>query len=912
MKSQTRSALVVLALVLMMGLATAGVSFAQNPPAPAPQAVPPQGQAAGGPPQQAGPRPPAPGEDKPFDDVVKDMKVIKGLFTFYWKEDDNKLLMEIQPDQFDTIFLFAATVDRTVGENGLFTSQVDATAPFYFQRVGKTIRLMEKNTRFFAKPGTPEGRSTERSFTDSLIGSAKIASKPHTERKSILIDASELLLSDLPLWAPILNQIYAPTNYRFDKANSSLGPVKAFPENVLLDVWLHYATDNPRRPSLTLPDSRSIPIAMKYEISALKDTGYKPRLGDDRVGYFLTFRQDYSSNVPGGEDVYYVRRWHLEKQNPGSALSPPKEPITFWLENTIPVEYRDAFREGVLVWNKAFERIGFKDAVVVKQQPDDADWDPADTRYNTIRWFHGVGASFAIGPSRANPFTGQIYDADIGFSDGIIRFSRRAGQEFVYPVAHDHNVPVDARVLPMPFGRRPDANCTYATDLVEQAAFGLDLLEIRGAMSPEAEKEFVRQYILEVTAHEVGHTLGLRHNFRASTLLKFDQLHDTSITWKMGQSGSVMDYNPIVLAGKGQKQGDYVPLTLGPYDNWVIEYGYKPIAGDEPAELAKIAGRVAEHGNAYSTDEDAQGGSTTSIDPRAFLFDQSDDPIAYNKHRIGIINELWANAEAKLVKPGEGYQVLRRAVGRGLGEYNRSLSIVGRVVGGIYHHRDHAGDPNGRVPYTPVPAAKQREALDFLRVHAFGEKAFVLPAGLQNKLAVERMPQLTTAPTLRIDYPWHDQVIGLQAGVLGRLYSAPVLKRVQDNELLFAAGERPFTMADLFSGLDSAIWSELGTPGAKVSAIRRNLQREQVRLLTRLVLRPAPPIPIPPPPGFIPPPMPPHDATTLARASLLSLQSKIRQALPGVTDRTTRAHLEETPRRRRLPAGAAALCAIRV
>jgi len=877
--------------LLAFALATATILPAQQP---APQA-PPAGAApqAGGP--QGGPPRPAPGEEKPFDEVVKDHEVIKGLFTFYWKADEHKLLMELAPDQFDKIYLLSATVDRTAGESGLYASQMSATIPLYFQRIGKSVRLMQKNTRFTAKPGTPEGRSAERSFTDSLLGAAKVASKPHAERKSIVIDVSEMLLADLPGWAPGLNQVYQPSVYRFDKANSYLGGVKAFPENVLVDVWLHYTTDNPRSPSLTLPDRRSIPIGMKYEISSLKETGYRPRIGDDRVGYFFVYRVDYSTNVPGDEDQYLVRRWHLEKQNPGAALSPPKEPIVFWLENTIPVEYRDAFREGVLVWNKAFERIGFRDAVVVKQQPDDADWDPADTRYNTIRWFHGVGASFAIGPSRSNPFTGQIYDADIGFSDGIVRFSRRAGQELVHPVSHDD--PVDARVMPMPFGQQPDPQCNYAEGLAQQAAFGLDLLEARGGFSPEAEREFMRQYILEVTAHEVGHTLGLRHNFRASTLLKFDQLHDTGVTRKMGQSGSVMDYNPIVLAGTGQKQGDYTTLTIGPYDHWAIEYGYKPIAGDEKAELAKIAARVAEHGHAYSTDEDALGGSTTSIDPRAFLFDASDDPIAYNRHRIGIINELWTNAETKLVKPGDGYQVLRRTVGRGFGEYNRSLSVVARLIGGIFHHRDHAGDLDARVPYTPVPAARQREALEFLRKHAFGEKSFVLPAGLHNKLAIDRMPQLTTTPVTRIDYPWHDQVLASQAGVLGRLYSAPVLKRVQDSELLFAANEKPFSMADLFSGLDTAIWSELAAPGAKISAVRRNLQREQVRVLIRLLMRPAPQLPPQPPPGFVPPPQVPHDATTLARASLVSLQGKIRQALPAATDRTTRAHLEETAAR---------------
>src|SRR5207247_5826428 len=143
--------------------------------------------------------------------------------------------------------------------------------------------------------------------------------------------------------------------------------------------------------------------------------------------------QDFTSDHSQSPYTRYITRWHLEKQDPGAALSTPKEPIVYWLENTIPVEYRDAIREGALLWNKAFEKIGFKDAVVVKQQPDSASWDAADTRYNTIRWFATVDAAFAIGPSRANPYTGQIYDADIGISEGLLRSVRRQGEEFVAP-----------------------------------------------------------------------------------------------------------------------------------------------------------------------------------------------------------------------------------------------------------------------------------------------------------------------------------------------------------------------------------------------------------------------------------------------------------------------------------------------
>ncbi len=905
MSKHANSWRVALAVMACLGLAFSMTAVAQQP-APAPQAATPQ---AGAKPDEAKkPDAPKPGEDKPFDEVVKDMEVSKGLFTFYYKADENKLLMEIQPEQLDKPFLGAFTFDNGTGERGFYASMVGGDGPLVFRRIGKSVQFVLKNTAFIAERGTPSARFTKKSFTDAILGAAKIQAKPHPDRKSILIDPAEIFVTDLPGLGPALNQSYQPSNYRFDKANSAISAVKAFPENVLLEVWLHFVTDNPRSVTATLPDARSIPLAVKFELSALKETGFQPRRTDDRVGHFSTIQQDFTSDRPQSPYVRYVNRWHLEKADPGAKLSSPKQPIVFWLENTIPVEYRESVKEGVLVWNKAFEKIGFQDAIVVKQQPDDADWDPADTRYSTIRWFTGVDAGFAIGPSRTNPYTGQIYDADIGFSANITASFRREAEEVVGPSSFTAENPETPALLPPnAWGRNPRFLCTYANEMIQQAAFGLDVLMVREALTPEVEERFMREYLVSITAHEVGHTLGLRHNFRASTILSTSDLFDTNKTNQYSQSSSVMDYNPAVIAAKGQKQGHFMPLTPGPYDYWAIEYAYKPIEGSEKAELAKIASRVADPWLPYSTDEDARGTvSPLSIDPLANQFDQSSDPLAYFRQRLTLVNEVWANMETKLTRPGEPYHVLRRVANRGLGQYTNALLTSSKFIGGIYHYRDHAGDPGGRTPYVPVPAAKQREALEFLRTHAFSEKSFPLPASAMNKLAIERQWTLdwwNYFNTLRLDYPWHAQVLARQAAVLSRLYHPVTLARIQDNELRFAANEKPFTMADMFKGLDAAIWSELDAPSVKISSLRRNLQREQLRQLIRILMRTAPPTPPPSPVGIVIPaspiPRPPEDATTLARASLVSMQARARQALASgrVTDPTTKAHLDETQAR---------------
>jgi protein-S-isoprenylcysteine O-methyltransferase Ste14 len=894
-------AALIAALVLLSGVTGDALAKEKKPKPAKPEA---------GAKPDAGAKPEAPkggGDEKPFDEVVKDMTVTKGLFTFYRRADDGKVLIEILPDQLDKTFLFAGTLDQSVGERGFYGAMQLGDFPFVFHQAGKSVQLVMRNPSFSAPPGSPAARAIARSFPGALMAMAKVQSKPHPDRKSVLIDLSELLVKDLPGFAPQLTQAYQPTNYSFDKDKSAIRDVKGFPENALIEVGLHYQTDNPRTFSITLPDARSIPMVVKYEVSSLKQTGYKPREADDRVGHFLTIHQDYTSDRPASPYVRYITRWNLEKSDPSAALSPPKQPIVFWLENTIPVEYRDAIRDGTLLWNKAFERLGFKDAVVVKQQPDDADWDPADTRYNTIRWFAGVDATFAIGPSRADPFTGQIYDADIGISEGIIRNARRLGEEYVSPVALSIEEP--APMLASAWARNLRGDCAYASGLAQQAAFGMEVLEARGALSPEVEAKLMNQYIVELTAHEVGHTLGLRHNFRASAILDPGDLNNTAKTSQIGQSSSVMDYNPVIVAGKGQIQGDFVPTTLGPYDYWAIEYAYKPIAGDEKEELAKIASRCADPMVPYSTDEDALGTySPASIDPLANQYDASDDPLAYFKGRVALVNELWSGMEKRLGKPGEGYQVFRRALSRGLSDDFRSLVTSSKLIGGIYHHRDHVGDPGGRLPYEPVPAAKQREALDFLSTAAFGSRSFQLPASVLNRLAIERNPGLDFATYFnapRIDYPWHDAVLNLQRNVLNRLYNSITLARIQDNELRFAPSEKPFRMADMFSGVSGAIWSELDSPGAEITSLRRNLQREHLKQLIRLALRqgaaPAVVAPGGPGPGAgqAAGPLPPEDATTLARASLVRIQGKIRADLlsKGLTDATTRAHLQETDAR---------------
>jgi hypothetical protein len=845
-------------------------------------------------------------KDKAFAEVVKDAKVIKGLFTFYQTEEQTYL--EILPDQFDKMYMLSLTCESGIGEAGFYAAANCGDRAVMFHKQGKIVQLVAKNTRFVADENSPMERAVGHSFSDSILGSAKLESLPQPERKSVLMDLGGLLLTDFPMMGYQLEAAFR-IPYRFDQKNSYFGMLKAFEKNVEIETVAHYAAEQipvppllppGAPPSLTpppprnIPDVRSMQFHFRYSISELPQTGYRPRLADDRVGHFLTQIENYSTTDASFETSRrYINRWRLEKQDPSAALSRPKQPIVYWMENTIPVQYRDAIREGILLWNKAFERIGFQDAIEVKQQPDNADWDAADARYSTFRWFNGYpDAGFAEGSERVNPLTGETYEAMIRFDAGMTRFLRRQLNELIVPVAMPW-LEQPRKPFLAPWHNGSGEFCDIAQGAELDAEFSFDLLVARG-MDPEGPdgQKFVHDYLVELAAHEVGHTLGLRHNFRASTIHTLEQAQDAELTAREGLTGSVMDYIPTNIAEHGAKQGQYHQTTLGPYDYWAIEYAYKPIDATTPegelSELSKIASRASDPLLAYDTDEDAGvGGGPFDMDPLVNRFDFGSDPLKYYAHRAKLADEVWANMETKLEKPGEGYQVLRRSFNVAFGQEGYGLLLASKYIGGVYHYRDHVGDPGNRLPFNPVPAAKQKEALELLREHLFSPGAFQFSPQLLNKLASTRFTDFTDWPAnanTRFDLPVHEMVLSVQTGVLDRLYHPIVLSRILDSEVKEEAPANAFSVGMLFAELQDSIWAETKSPGASlnVDSYRRSLQRAHLRKLIGMVLHDA---------------AVPEDAQTLARQDLITLRSQLQAAVSKPSLKMTletRAHLNES------------------
>jgi hypothetical protein len=349
-----------------------------------------------------------------------------------------------------------------------------------------------------------------------------------------------------------------------------------------------------------------------------------------------------------------------------------------------------------------------------------------------------------------------------------------------------------------------------------------------------------------------------------------------------------MDYIPTNIAARGKQQGEYHQSTLGPYDYWAIEYAYKPIDAPtmegEEAELRKIASRAAEPQLAYDTDEDAGLGPGLDMDPVVNRFDLGADPLKYYTNRISLGREILSNMEQRLERPGEGYQILRRSFNTAMGQTSQALFLASKYIGGVYHYRSHVGDPGNRLPFNPVPAETQKQALDLLRDNLFAPNAFQFSPQLLNKLENERFINFNTFTPGRQDVPIHAAVLGLQRQVLDRIFMPTVLSRIQDSEVKVGPSVQPFTLGVLFTEVQDSIWAETNTPGLtlNINSYRRSLQREHLRRMIGMVLRDA---------------AVPEDARTLSRQSLVTLRGQLQRvvARPGLkTSLEVRAHLAES------------------
>ncbi|MGH7684404.1 MAG: zinc-dependent metalloprotease, partial [Vulcanimicrobiaceae bacterium] len=470
--------------------------------------------------------------------------------------------------------------------------------------------------------------------------------------------------------------------FSLDPMRSYYISTKALPKNDEITVNLTFSGTGALQ---TVPDTRGTPIRVHYSIleEPKADPAFVPRAADDRVGYFLETQKRLGDDAARTPFRRIIDRWDLTKG-----------PIVFTMTSEVPRQYRAAVKRGILAWNAAFAKAGFPNAIRVDDPPSDPAFDADDITYNPIRWITQDRGSFAAAtPHIADPLTGRILHATITIDGEVLRSLRRGFVDTVVAA----RVPAIAAQSPIAnpaltsetFAAQIDpcltGACEYSEGLVTDGAFAQLALNPRINENSAQTAKFIDEYLTATTMHEVGHALGLRHNFIAPDAYSLQEVENPNFTAKHGISASVMAYNPIDLAPLGKPQPNFFQTVLGPYDYFAIEYGYKPVSSS--VDLTRIANRSTQHDLAFATDEDATG--AWAIDPRVALFALSSDQIGWHAQRFQIADRLFATLDKRYPRDGRSYYDERMAFGTILNEYARSAMLTARWVGGAFTSRTH-------------------------------------------------------------------------------------------------------------------------------------------------------------------------------------------------------------------------------
>ena len=809
-----------------------------------------------------------------FERLVEGAEVWPGFFDLYTKA--GRLYLAVPTDRLGQDFLMDMRVARGIGAAGLFGGTTPSRFEMdlmSFEKHGENVFLVQRPHRFGAASDDRAADAVAISFGSSVVESADIeAIRPDS---ALVLEVTGWFLSDLSGVGRLTRGATRGTNGQsggtnFDRSRSYIDGVSSFPENTNIRATLTFRSSQPRSvPSV--PDGRYIPVTVHYTLAQLPERPMERRIADDRVGNFMTVHKDFSAE----DSTFfrrYVNRWRLEPGERVGDRRRPVEPITYYIDRNVPDEYRDWFKDGVENWNNAFEAAGWVDAIRALDLPEGAD--PNDIRYAVLRWNTSDDPGYgAIGPSKVDPRTGEILDADILFEANMFRGFRNTWRNIVNPVT-------SAQAFEMALGvgefEAPDPNVPglelpgFAAALEAQGALAGLVLAARNEMDPgdPLPNELLRQYTTWVVMHEVGHTLGLQHNFRSSASTPMEQLHNRSFTGRNGVYGSVMEYPTVNLAAPGQRVGDYYTYNAGSYDRWAISYAYTQDQDDADA----IARGVSDLGHMYGNEAGGRG----ALDPTINTYDLGADPLAWGAERSALIRDLLPKITDYALLENSPFVEVTNAYRQLMNEYARAIAPAVKYIGGQYMNRDHVGD--GRDPFVNVPKVKQLEALELVIDRIFAENALAMDPGVLQSFGVDGFAHwgITRRTDGRYDYPFHARTLELQSTVLDQILNASRLARIRDGETKFGTGQVA-TIPEVMGSLTAAIWSELGR--GTISAGRRDVQRAYLDTMARLVVNPEEGTPA--------------DARAVARWELYQLRDRIDAAQPGGLDGYTRAHLFE-------------------
>ena len=653
---------------------------------------------------------------------------LEGFMNILHETEKDKYYLIIEKNKLNKEFIYFTYIlngPQAVGASG---GSLGEGYILEFRMFKDDIGLYKINTKFTYDEPNKITQSKLTNIIEAFMGRFKVEVK---EEDRFLISADKLFLSEiLTSVTPNIPREYAEyydlNLGKLDKEKTYITDIRNYPKNTAVEINYGFFNAKPK-PSGSVDavaDKRYTFISARHLFVEMPDDKFEPRVADQRVGYFSQKVTDLSTY-----DTYPARdlmnRWRLVKKNPDAELSEPVEPIVFWVENSTPEEIRPFVVKGIEGWNAAFEEAGFKNAVVAKIQPDDAEWDAGDVQYNVVRWASTPSPRYAgYGPSIANPRTGEIIAADIVQEFNAIK-----------------------------------RGYTY-----------------RKLWGYSEDKDPLEQWIVSLTMHEVGHTLGLRHNFKSSWIYDADEIHDTSITGK-SHIGSVMDYDPINIAPEGKEQGNYFPHAPGLYDRWAIKFGYTPNLSD--SEREEILSQSVLPELIYGTDGDAMGSPGSNIDPRAKRYDLSGDPVKYTSERIDVINSKIKELPSIYLTEGETSTEFRSTFFSLTREKGRFMEGVSRLIGGVYSNRVVNGQ-EGITPFEAVAYDDQKNAMNLISTKLLSNNAFTFDPEILKYLQSEK--RAAYSPSRGNEDPQlHDLVLGMQGRVLAHILHPRVMQRLVDS-----------------------------------------------------------------------------------------------------------------------------------